>query len=118
MSFLAQVLLAQLVAISVVVFVLKKVLDNILIETALKQLEWSRRGEQGPLTDAVTLTTHKNLRASSRARIVQYLKKHLKITADPVFQVDPKIWGGMIIQCGFRHIDFSLRDRLRQARSW
>ena len=107
-------ILAQLVVAAGIVFVLKKVLDNMLAELALRQFELVGR-EKKSLDAPLVVITHKGLNAKQEQRIVQVALKQFGAAAKPSFQVDRSLLGGMVIKVGSYLIDCSLKDRLRRA---
>lgn len=113
--FFAYVLLGQIVVASIVVLVLKKTLDNILIDSAIRQLELLSQ-EKKTGVQAVTVVTHKDLKVAYQERLKRATLKQLGAAAALSFQIDKSLLGGMVIKVGAHTIDCSLRDRLRQAR--
>ena len=113
--FLIFVFLAQLVVCAIVVFILKKILDNILIDSAIRQLELCNQGKKSSI-DALTVISYQNLNTKNQERITRAALKQFGETAKPAFTIDRSLLGGMVIKVGSRIIDCSLKDRLRQAR--
>ncbi len=121
MGVLAIFFFSQLFIISLIVLILKKILDRNLIELAMAQLEAGRLNP--PLNKpldienfVLSVTTHKNIAKSTRERIVKASIKNIPGVIVPHFYIDKKIYGGMIIRAGDQVADFSLADRLRRAK--
>jgi len=105
--------LAQLIIIAIIIYILKKILDRMLIDLAVTHFEYYHPGRQS--TDPVLIISHRPLSGKDKARLDKAARK---ISVDPArltYQVNKKKFGGMVIKTSDKMIDFSLRDRLRQA---
>lgn len=114
--------LSQIIAISIIVFVLKGMLDRNLINLAIQQLEAGRLNPEGserkdfiPAHFTVTVITHKEIAAVDRERVLKAVTKNIAGGVSTNFQIDRKIRGGMIINAGVHVADYSLMDRLKRA---
>lgn len=121
-GFLLNFVLPQVVAITIIVIVLKKVLDRNLINLAIEQLEAGRLNPSEaqsksaePAKFLFTVITHKKIKDVDRERILKAVTKNISGSIVPNFQVDKNIRGGMIIKAGENISDCSLSDRLRRA---
>src|SRR3989338_8900666 len=92
-------IIAQLIIAAIVVFVLRKNLDNLLIDMAMKQFELRIRDRSSPVL-AVTVTASKEFNAEVQAKIRKETLRHQGESLKPVFQVDKSLMGGMIIKIG------------------
>jgi len=108
------ILLGQIVVAAIVVVVLKKTLDNILIDSAIRQFELLSEEKKAGVA-SVTVITHKDLKFAYQERLKRATLKQLGAAALS-FQVDKSLLGGMVIKAAAHTIDCSLRDRLQQAR--
>ncbi len=115
--------LSQTVAISIIVLVLKGILDRNLINLAIQQLEAGRLNPDGsdrknfdPAHFTVSVTTHKEIASVDRERVLKAVTKNIPGGVVTDFQIDKKIRGGMIIKTGIQTADYSLLDRLKRAR--
>jgi F0F1-type ATP synthase delta subunit len=113
--FFVYVLIGQLIIAAIVVFVLKKKLDQILIDLAVRQAEVTESQRKAG-AQVVTVVTHKSLIAKDQDPISRRLVKSFRTPVTVSFLSDPSIMGGVIIKFGNEVIDCSLRERLRQAR--
>lgn len=110
---------SQVVAISIIVMILKRILDGNLINLAIQLLEsWPLNLKKSfdASSGKLVVTTHKKIEEAHRQRILKALTKNMAGKAEVDFQVDAKILGGMIIRFGDDTADYSLIDRLRRAR--
>lgn len=121
-GFLLNFVLPQVVAITIIVIVLKKVLDRNLINLAIEQLEAGRLNPSEAQSKSVEsakvlfkVITHKKIKDVDRERILKAITKNIPGGIVPDFQVDKNIRGGMIIKVGENTSDCSLSDRLRRA---
>lgn len=114
-SLLVNMLLAQGILAVIIVIVLKNILDNNLIESAIRRLEWWLRTEHSSSVNQVTVISHKKLHPKNEERIVKAAGEYFKDSGKPVFQIDRKIMGGVVIKVGENIFDYSLKDRLRLA---
>ena len=106
-------ILGQIAVAAIVIFFLKKKLDNILIDLAIRQLELYR-GEKA--IKVATVVTHKNLNPQYQEHLRRIVAKQLGESAVLSYQTDKSLLGGIIIKLGDQIMDYSLRDRLRQAK--
>ncbi len=114
MTYLFIILVGQGIAIIVVMFVLKGVLDKTLIELAVRHIEvWKFAEAKG--IDRILVVTHKPLKKDYVERVQKALAKNFssQVTAD--FQVQKRLLGGAVIHVGEQILDCSLKDRLAQA---
>lgn len=116
MPIFVKILLAQIVAMTAVVFVLKKVLDKQLVESAIRQYDFWRNEEKvRPVNDEVAVICHRRLALAHRALIEKATRRRFGESARVIERVDKALWGGVIIRVGATVFDYSLKDRLRQA---
>ncbi len=115
--------LSQTVAISIIVVILKGMLDRNLIDLAIQQLEIGRLNLQemhkkdfDPAGVQLIVITHKKIMDADRERVFKAVTKNIPVGIVPDFQINRKILGGMIISVGPNTADYSLIDRLRRAR--
>ena len=114
LSVLIKILLGQLLVIGLITCVLKMILDRMLISAALRQLDLNARQVPAGDDGRLVVITHKPLGPSLRQR-VQSLARGRERPFSVEYQVDPAIWGGMIILACGRRIDRGLRSRLQEA---
>lgn len=112
--FFVKFFLAQAVAITIIVAVLKKILDQNLVDLAIRQFE--RFSTQPPaVSPAVIVTTHKKLSSRHESRIRKAAARIFGQTATVEWRIDKAMWGGMTIRTGDSVIQYSLRERVHQA---
>ena len=107
--------LGQIAVAALVVFLLKGKLDDILIESAVRQLE-ILSSEKKSSVKVITAVTSKNLSSANQERLKKAIVKQFGEAAMLSLQIDQSLLGGIIIKLGSDLIDCSLRTRLRQAR--
>ncbi len=116
--FLIQVLVAQGVVIALIVFVLKKILDRQLIESAVKKLETMDFSRLGAEATELTVTTHKALNPKTRNQISAVLNRKaekFQKTIRLVEKVDPTLKGGILLILKDVAVDHSLASRLKES---
>ena len=114
MSFFIFILIGQAVAIFFVVFVLKVVLNNMLIDLAVRHIEvWKFSEAKG--IDRILILSHKPLKKTYVDRIKCSTQKTFSPNVFVDFQIQKSIWGGAVIRVGDQEIDCSLKDRFQQA---
>ncbi len=115
MIILGPVILAQLLVITIIVFILKKILDTMLLELAIKKFTFSEFAIKLDNSQQVIIICHKEPRSSWKEMFLKLAQKKLGQNTQMIFQNDKKILGGIIIQYGNLIIDCSLLTRLKQG---
>ena len=118
MTILLAIFAVQVVVAGIIIFVLKKVLDNILIENAVKQFEVLNPKEISQNLKEVIILVYKELKTAVKERIQQAAIKKLPGNVPIVFRIDKSIKGGIIINLEKVLIDGSLITRLRESGMW
>ena len=110
-----KILAVQVAVISVIVFILKKILDRQLIESALHDIEIL----DGRRTDAdiseLTVVAYEDLNPQSQKRILDAMQKKINRTVHLVVTKDKTLKGGMIIRFKGHSFDYSLVNRLKES---
>ena len=112
MAIFFKIFLVQAFIFASIIFILKKILDKMLIEAALR--EFNARDFKA--VSEVRVIVHKELALKYREITIKLAKGKCGDKIQVVFEKDAAIWGGMIIKCGGQVIDCSLIDRLRAGR--
>lgn len=112
---LLKVILAQLVVISLIIFVLKKIFDRQLIELAVHSVEALDAGRVDKNLTELTVVTYGDLSSINRQRIIDALRKKINKTVNVIATKDKGIKGGMIIKIQNQSFDYSLVGRLREG---
>ena len=110
-----QVFVFQIIVISVIVVVLKKVLEGQLITLAVQKLDAMPLGEFDQNSHEVTVTAYAKLKSSIAEKIAQIVTRKINKPATVAVQRDKKLWGGLIIRWNKGVIDFSLISRLKEG---
>lgn len=110
-----QVFLFQFIVIAVIIFILKKILDRMLIESAIKKFEFFDLDPQEQKPEKILVITHKKLKDKYHQKISAIVAKRLHRSIPVVSLIDKKIFGGMVIQVQDIKIDFSLISRLKES---
>ena len=112
---IAQVFIFQLIVISIIVFILKKVLEGQLIDLAVRKLDTMPLNEFDQDSYEVTVTAYAKLKNTIKEKIAQIITRKINKPAIVVVQHDKKLWGGLIIRWNKGVIDFSLISRLKEG---
>jgi len=120
MSVLLYVFAAQAIVIGIILVVLKGKLNDILIDSAVKQVQtgafvMDEAVVNDPKPLKFIITTHKTIKDSAREQLLKVITKAVQCPHTVDFKIDAGILGGVIIQQDQRRVDCSLTDRLRQA---
>jgi F0F1-type ATP synthase delta subunit len=114
MSFLAFILISQVVAVVCVAFILKIVLNNMLIDLAARHIEvWKCSEAKG--IGRILIVIHRPLKKVYADRIKKAVERNFPVNTSLDFQIQRSIWGGAIVRVGDQMIDCSLKDRVLQA---
>ena len=111
---LIYVFAAQAVVGAIVLVVLKKVLDNMLVDLALRQLDFFQRSTEKIPASSLTICFYKTLRPQDAQRLQKILQTSFG-PGVPTLQQDRRLLGGIFFKIGDKELDCSLRNRLKQA---
>ncbi len=114
-SFFTLIILIQIVVITIIVFILKKILEQQLIDMVIRQYEFGQFEQLKPSIHQVEVISYKPLNQNNKKRIIDATVKHFGGSMKLIFEIDKRILGGMVIQVASKVFNGSLRDRLRQA---
>lgn len=114
---LIKIFLLQLAIAAVIVFILKKILDNMLIDLASRHFDlWMHRQQtQDHPAEKISFISHKPLKPKNKEKFLKIMTKYSKQKIQPVFERDKSILGGVIIKGSNDILDFSLKTRLEEA---
>ena len=114
---LLKVFVLQIIVASIIIFVLKRTLDNMLIDLAMRHFDlWLQRHQaHGKHGCEIILISHKPLKTIYKEKILKIIARHSSERLEPVFQLDKSILGGLIIKGDAEILDFSLKVRLKEA---
>lgn len=110
-----QMFFLQAVAISVIVFVLKILLDKQLQEDAVHRFEVLSNSALEKSPNEIVVTVTSSLKEVFHERILRAFKKKTSQDAKIVVTINKNIKGGLVIQCGRLIIDSSLTARLKES---
>ena len=113
--FITSIMLAQVVVGAIVVFILLKVLDKILIDTAIKKIEILKADSVDQSLKDIGVVTFGPLSEAVQQRILDALFKKLQRTTRLVITQDKTLKAGIIIKLNTVVIDYSLMGRLREG---
>jgi len=105
----------QAIAITLVVLVLRHLLEKMLIDYAIRNFEYFAKNAEKPVCHSVTVISARPLRPQYQERIRKVSPHLLRPGVMPMFQIQPALWGGLIIKVDDKIWDSSLRLRLKQA---
>ena len=112
---IAQVFFFQIIVISIIVFILKQVLEGQLVNLAVQKLDTMPLDEFDQGSYEVTVTAYANLKNSIKEKIAQIVTRKINKPAAIAVQRDKKLWGGLIIRWNKGVIDLSLISRLKEG---
>ncbi len=112
---LLKIILVQIGIAIIIVFVLKKMLDNILVESALKRLDVLRLGEGADSPDEVTVITHKTIKTVNLRAIQRLVRRKWGPSVGIKECIDKRLKGGIVIKAESFCIDCSLMGRLKEG---
>lgn len=115
MSIFLKIFFFQIFAASIVIGVLKVILDKTLIETAVKQFEYFCQHSEMPAPPEVMVTICRPLPETVSCRINSFVRRKFGDASSVRYQTDKRIWGGVVIRAAGSVINYSLKDRVRQA---
>jgi len=114
MTILLIILVGQGIAIIIVMFVLKSVLNHTLIDLAVRHVEvWKFAEAKG--IDHILVVTHAPLKKEYAERIRRALARNFSSQVAAEFKVQRTLLGGAVVHVGEQVLDCSLKDRLAQA---
>ena len=106
----------QAVVAAIVIACLVAILNKTLLLTAFSQFELWRNPRR---VEKMVVISHKPLAEKFRQRVLRLVTKKFGAQVTVSFETDKRLWGGVIIKVDDAAVvDFSLRDRLRQAMRW
>ncbi len=114
-SFLVKLILAQCILAVIIIVVLKNILDNKLIESAIRRIETWPQTEPARSAGEMVVISHKNLTPANKERILKAARERFSQQMNPVFKIDKGIMGGIVIKIGEHALEYSLKDRLHLA---
>jgi len=115
LAIIAKVFILQIGVISLIVFILKKILDRQLIEAAIHSIEVLDKNLIDCDLAALAVTTYEHLSPVAQSRLLSALNKKINKTVRLDIVQDKTIKGGMIIQIKERSFDYSLLARLKEG---
>ena len=108
-------LFVQLIVISIIAFVLLKVLNNILIEMAIEQFERLPKNYFDQDQKELMVVAARNMAKHFEGRLSQAVSKKFDRPIRIAIREDKKIRGGIMIHLKDSVIDGSLHNRLKES---
>ncbi len=105
----------QIIIISVVVFILKKILEKQLVDIAIQKLDTMPLNEFDSDSSKVVVVSYGHLKGSLKNKITQIVTRKINKSASVIVQRDSRLWGGVIIKWNKGTIDLSLISRLKEG---
>lgn len=117
LELLLKVFLLQIFLASIVIFALRKVLNNMLIDLAIRHFGlWMQRQQaHGQPAEKIVIISHKPLKPKYREKILKIMARYSGQIIQPAFEMDKSILGGLVIKGTGDAFDFSLKSRLNEA---
>jgi len=113
------IFICQLILISLILFILKLLLEHKLVESAIRSLEVWESGcdedERPPAPKDIKVVSHRPLNSSRKQRILRATLNNFGSEAKVDFSLNKKLLGGVVITFGDEVIECSTRDRLEQS---
>ncbi len=107
-----KILVLQVLAALLVLFVLKKLCDRELFACALEKFSHLKKDENSAVHEVVVVAAEK-LSGADEARLRALIHEKLDI-AEIIIGEDGSLWGGIVIRSGGDVLDFSLQTKIRQ----
>ena|SRR3989338_5823999 len=104
-----KIFLAQAVVFGIIIFMLKGVLDKMLIENAMRDFN----SQEFEKISQVTAVVYKPPTSKTKDLINRIAKAKFGNDVQVVFEQDSSLWGGIKIRCGRSTIDYSLINKLK-----
>ena len=112
---IVKLIAVQIVVAAIVIVVLYKLLNKILIDTAIHKIETLSKNEIDQTLKDVQITAYAPLNEAVQQRILDAIFKKLERTTRLLISQDKKIRGGIIIKLNTIIVDCSLASRLKDA---
>ena len=114
-TFIAQVLGLQILVFSIIAFVLMKILDRQLTESAVHRFEVMFAKELDGNLEEIVVVVCSKISARARGRIQSAAFKKLGREIPLTIRQDKHMRGGLIIRLNQLTLDYSLMNRLRDS---
>ena len=114
-QFLIIMFIGQFIVMSTIIFVLKRLLDRQLIETAIHKVETLNPNKIDPQCDEVDLIVFAELDKENQERIIHAFDSKIAKRVKLNVSKDRSLKGGMIIKFKDQTIDHSVAGRLRET---
>lgn len=95
--------------------ILKVILDRSLIESAVKQFEYLCQHSDLPSPPEVKVISCHPLSQAVSSRVRCLVRKKFGEGVNVRYQTDKRMWGGVVIRVLGTVVNYSLKDRIRQA---
>ncbi len=110
-----KVFILQVIFAIIIVVILKKALDKMLIESAIKKLKVLRWEGTEKIPAKVTVISHHPLKEGDIQNIQKALYRKFHKTIPVLKEIQKSIKGGVIIRINGLNIDHSLASRLKES---
>ncbi|HPB67652.1 MAG TPA: F0F1 ATP synthase subunit delta [Candidatus Omnitrophota bacterium] len=115
MSIFLKIFFFQILAAMITISILKVILDRNLIESAVKQFEYLCQHSDLPSPPEVTVISCHPLSPAVSSRVRCLVRKKFGEGVNVRCQTDKRMWGGVVIRVPGTVVNYSLKDRVRQA---
>jgi len=115
LSFFAKMILLQVVVFSLIIFILKMILDKKLIESAINEFRVWEQERRNVSSSTILVISYKPLKKKYKLKILKIALDYFGEGVQPSFKIDKALHGGLVIHIGEAMIECSLKDRLSQA---
>ena len=112
---LLQVFILQIIVGTIVVFVLKKVLDHQLVELAIKTFKYVKLEPDDLKLGSILVKSPFKVSQKTQNQILELAEKNFGRPMSIVIKKDRSLKGGMIIYLNSLIIDYSLVGRLKEG---
>jgi len=112
MGIFVKIIILQVIAIVIVVYVLKRLLDRELLSTTLEQALGFQPSEEAWKTDKISVISAGKLPADFQAKLVAVFREKCP-RAEVEFLENPALKGGVVVEIAGEVWDHSLTTRLK-----
>jgi len=115
MSVLMAIIMVQAIAGFVVAWVLKAVLNQTLIDLGIRYLEVYQPSESQKKVEKIRIVSHQPLKQAVVDRLRRVVSKNFSSSVVLEWNVEKKMWGGLMVYINDQPANFSLKDRVKRA---
>ena len=114
---LIKIFALQFVCAAIIVYILKQILDTMLIDLASRHFDlWMHRQQAlDHPAENISIISHRPLKSKHKEKFFKIITKYSNQKIQPAFEINKSILGGVIIKGSNDVLDFCLKTRLEEA---